>query len=319
MAIVVQTDFAWPDDSIERQVIESAGHELVTGPSEPGSAAEIEALVAASNPAAIMTCWAPVTAAAIRYPTDLKIVQRIGVGLDNIAVEAVSERGAWVANVPDYCVGEVADHAVALLLDWARGTVLFDRDVKRGNWNPAAAKLRRMADLTVGLIGYGRIGQATARRIEPFGCRVLAHSRRGVSDSIAQHVAIEELLSQSDVVVIHAPLTEDTHHLINEARIRSMRAGAYLINVSRGPLVDNGALLTALQNGHLSGAGLDVIEGEPRPPRELVDRADVIVTPHIAFSSQASLDELRRRSAEEVVRVLAGESPHNPCNQPKVL
>lgn len=311
MATVLQTDYAWPDVAIERAVIEGAGHQLVTGPAVPASAEEIEALVERHRPAAIMTCWAQVSARAIEAAGDLRIVQRIGVGLDNIAVPAATARGAWVANVPDYCVGEVADHAIALLLDWARGTVLFDRDVKAGRWDPAAARLRRLSDLTVGVIGLGRIGGATVSRLEAFGCTVLGHSR-----SARESVPLDDLLAESDVVILHAPLTDATHHLLDSARIARMRPGAFLINVSRGPLVDNDALLAALESGHLSGAGLDVIEGEPNPPRALVERGDVIVTPHVAFSSDSSLAELRRRSAEEVVRVLAGENPHNPCNEP---
>ncbi len=318
MAVVVQTDFAWPDVSIERAVIEGAGHQLIAGPSTPASMDDIEVLIAAHNPQAIMTCWAQVSAKAIAAPTDLKIVQRIGVGLDNIAVPAATARGAWVTNVPDYCVGEVADHAVALLLDWARGTVGFDRSVKSGVWNPAAARLRRVADLTVGIIGMGRIGAATAQRLNAFGCHVLGTSPSGRGVPGVEMMGLDALLAASDVVVIHAPLTEASLHLINAARIAGMKPGAFLINVSRGPIVDTAALLAALESGHLSGAGLDVVEGEPEPPRTLVDRADVIVTPHIAFSSDASLAELRRRSAEEVVRVLAGEAPHFPCNAPEV-
>jgi D-3-phosphoglycerate dehydrogenase / 2-oxoglutarate reductase len=314
MAVVVQTDFAWPDVSIERAVLEAAGHSLIAGPSTPAPEGEIEALIAAHNPQAIMTCWAHVSAKAIAAPTDLKIVQRIGVGLDNIAVEAATARGAWVANVPDYCVGEVADHAIALLLDWARGTVSFDRSVKGGAWNPVAAQLRRVSDLTVGIIGVGRIGAATAHRLAAFGSRVLGYSPSGRAVPGVEIGTLDTLVAQSDAIIVHAPLTDTSHHLMSAARINAMKPGAYLINVSRGPLVDSDALLAALERGHLSGAGLDVVEGEPQPPRALVDRADVIVTPHIAFSSDASLAELRRRSAEEVVRVLADEMPHFPCN-----
>lgn len=316
MAVVLQTDYAWPDDAIERSVIESAGHLLVAGPAVPAPASEIEALVERHRPQAIMTCWAQVSARAIEAASDLRIVQRIGVGLDNIAVDAATARGAWVANVPDYCVGEVSDHAISLLLDWARGTVLFDREVKAGRWDPAAARLRRVADLTVGVVGLGRIGRATVAKLAAFGCTLLAHDPFAQDGGAARLLPLEELLAASDVVIIHAPLTEATHHMINAERLAHVREGALLINVSRGPLVDNAALLAALEAGRLSGAGLDVIEGEPDPPRALVERPDVIVTPHVAFSSDASLAELRRRSAEEVVRVLAGERPHNPCNRP---
>jgi D-3-phosphoglycerate dehydrogenase / 2-oxoglutarate reductase len=316
MAVVFQTDFAWPDVSIERGIIEGAGHSLIVGPSSPSSEAGIEALIAAHNPQAIMTCWAQVSATAIAAPSDLKIVQRMGVGLDNIAVSTATQRGAWVANVPDYCVGEVADHAVALLLDWARGTVGFDRSVKAGNWNPSAARLRRVADLTIGIIGVGRVGSATAHRLSAFGCSLLGYSPSGRGAAGVRMVALDALVADSDAIIIHAPLTDASHHLVNAQRIAAMKPGAYLINVSRGPLVDTVALIAALERGHLSGAGLDVVEGEPQPPRTLVERAGVIVTPHIAFSSEASLAELRRRSAEEVVRVLVGEVPHFPCNTP---
>ena len=317
MATVVLTDFAWPDDSIERSVIEGAGHQLVAGPSTPEPAHAIAALVARYDPQAIMTCWAQVDATAIEAPGDLRIVQRIGVGLDNIDVAAATDRGAWVANVPDYCVDEVADHAVALLLDWARGTVMFDRQVKSGRWDPTAAQLRRVADLTIGIVGYGRIGRGTATRLRAFGCNILVFNRSAARDDRVEQVALDSLLERSHVVILHAPLNAETHHLINAARLHRMRAGAFLINVSRGPLIDNDALIAALETGHLSGAGLDVIEGEPDPPRALVERTDVIVTPHVAFSSDASLADLRRRAAEEVVRVLAGISPHFPCNDPK--
>lgn len=317
MAVVVQTDRAWPDDDVERAVIEGAGHRLVSGPATPASAEAIEALVAAHDPRAILTCWAPVSARAIALPSDLGIVQRLGVGLDNIAVAAASARGAWVANVPDYCVGEVADHAVALLLAWARGIVAFGMDVKGGRWDPAAARLRRIADLTVGIIGYGRIGRSTASKLRAFGCRILAHSRGRVDDPAVEAVTLDALLAASDVVIVHAPLTEATHHLLDVDRIARMRTGAFLINVSRGAIVDNQALLAALETGQIGGAGLDVVEDEPDPPRALIDRRDVIVTPHIAFSSEASLAELRRRAAEEVVRVLNGDPPQFPCNQPE--
>lgn len=321
VAVVFQTDFAWPDVEIERSVIEGAGHRLVVGTASPLPAEQIEALVAEHDPQAIMTCWAHVSRKAIQTPSKLDIVQRIGVGLDNIDVAAASERGAWVANVPDYCVGEVADHAVALLLGWARGTVEFDRAVKRAIWDPSTAQLRRVSDLTVGIIGYGRIGRATAQRLSGFGCKILAYNRSPIgADALAsQCESLEAVLVASDVVIIHAPLTPDTHHLIDAKMIGRMRPNSFLINVSRGPLVDNEALLQALENGHISGAGLDVIEGEPTPPLAITGRPNVIATPHIAFSSEASLAELRRRSAEEVVRVLAGERPHNPCNQPKGL
>ena len=316
MATVVQTDFAWPDVSIERAVIEGAGHTLVAGPSEPSPAAAVEALVAAHDPAAILTCWAEVSAEAIRRPRALKVVQRLGVGLDNIAVDAATARGAWVANVPDYCVEEVSDHAVGLAYAWLRGIVHFDRAVKAGRWEPAGARLRRGATLTAGILGLGRIGRASARKLAALGMTVLGHDIAAWPSTVpARPVGLEALAARSDVVVVHLPLTDATHHLVDAAFLARIRPGAFLVNVSRGPVVDNEALIAALESGRLGGAGLDVVEGEPSPPAALVARADVIATPHVAFSSDASLAELRQRGAEEVVRVLAGGAPENPCNR----
>ena len=316
MATVLQTDFAWPDVSIERAVIEGAGHRLVAGPSEPSPAEVVEALVATHDPAAILTTWAQVSAAAIRRPTALKLVQRLGVGLDNIAVDAATERGAWVANVPDYCVEEVSDHAVALAYAWFRGIALFDRAVKAGQWDPSAARLRRGATMTAGILGLGRIGRCTARKLAALGMTVLGHDIADTPEAHpARRVGLDELAAESDIVVLHLPLTDTTHHLVDAAFLARVKPGAFLINVSRGPVVDSAALIAALEAGRLAGAGLDVVEGEPDPPAALVARADVIVTPHVAFSSDASLAELRRRGAEEVVRVLAGGAPENPCNR----
>ena len=317
MATILQTDFAWPDVEIERAVIEGAGHHLVTGTSEALPPGRIEALVAEHNPEAIMTCWAEVSAAAVAIPSELAIVQRIGVGLDNIAVEAVTARGAWVANVPDYCVEEVSDHAVAMIMGWLRGIVPLDREVKLGHWNPAAARLRRAADLTVGILGFGRIGRASARKLSGIGMTVLAHDIAApAAPELARLVDMKELLVRSDIVLVHLPLTPDTEHLIDADFMSQMRYGSLLVNVSRGPVVDNAALIWGLEEGPLAAAALDVVEGEPEPPQELVTRADVVATPHVAFSSDASLAELRQRSAEEVVRVLAGGAPENPCNNP---
>ena len=316
MARVLQTDFAWPDVSIERAVIEGAGHRLVTGPSEPSPAAAVEAMVAEHDPAAILTCWAEISAEAIRRPAALRIVQRLGVGLDNIAMEAATARGTWVANVPDYCVEEVSDHAVALTYAWLRGIASFDHAVKGGRWDPSGARLRRGATLTAGILGLGRIGRCTARKLDALGMTVLGHDIAAPPESVpARMVGLDALCADSDVVIVHLPLTDETHHLVDGAFLANVKLGAFLINVSRGPVVDNDALIAALEAGRLAGAGLDVVEGEPSPPAALVARPDVIATPHVAFSSDASLAELRRRGAEEVVRVLAGAPPENPCNE----
>lgn len=312
---VFLTDYAWPDDSVERAIIESAGLRLISGPASPAPASSIEALVREHRPAGILTCWAQVSAQAIEAAPDLKIVARLGVGLDNIAVETATARSVLVTNVQDYCVEEVSDHAIGFALAWTRGIVHFDREVRIGRWVPSDARLRRLASLTCGLIGYGRIGRATARKFAAFGCRVLAHDPFMPADAVGvERASLEEVLARSDIVVIHAPLTDGTHHLIDRNRIALMKAGSLLINVSRGAIVDTEAVIEALRDGQLSAAALDVIESEPTVPSALLDQPGAMLTPHVAFSSDASLIELRRRAAEEVVRVLRGEAPHHPCN-----
>lgn len=317
---VLLTDHAWPDDSVERSVIEQAGHTLVTGPAEPASAEVIEELVAEHRPAGILTCWAPVSATAIDSSPALRIVARLGVGLDNIAVDAATERGVWVTNVPDYCVEEVSDHAVGMVLAWTRGLAVFDREVRAGRWDPASARLRRLSALTCGVVGLGRIGRATARKLGAFGCRILAHDPHSPSDVPGvEMVGLDELLRHSEVVILHVPLTPGTHHIIGSEQLAQMPPGGLLVNVSRGGLVDTDAVIKALDSGHLGGAAFDVLESEPEVPAGLSAQPGALLTPHVAFSSDASVTELRRRAAEEVVRILAGGSPAHACNSPRGL
>jgi len=314
---VLLTDYAWPDDAIEAGVIEGAGFRLVTGPAKAASADEIAALAGEHQPAGIMTNWAPVSAAAIAASRPLRVVTRLGVGLDNIAVDEATRRGVWVTNVPDYCIEEVSDHAVGMLLAWARGIVQFDGEVRAGRWEPASARLRRVRDLTCGIIGLGRTGRRTAEKLAGFGVRLLGHARDAstVVDGI-ETTALEDLLRRSDVVIVHVPLTAQTRHLLGRERLELMKPGAFLINVSRGAVLDTRALGDALDGGRLAGAALDVLEDEPHVPAALL-RPNVILTPHIAFSSDASLRDLRRKASEEVVRVLRGEPPREARNQPQ--
>jgi D-3-phosphoglycerate dehydrogenase / 2-oxoglutarate reductase len=314
---VLLTDRAWPDDAVERDTIEAAGFRLVSGPPDPAPATVIEALVAEHQPAAILTCWAPVSTTAIASATGLQVVARMGVGLDNIAVTAATHCGVLVTNVPDYCVEEVSDHAIGLVLAWARGLVAADREVRAGQWDPAASRLRRLSSLTCGVVGFGRIGRVSAAKLRALGARVVASTPAPPADTRGVPIlGLDELLASSDVVVLHAPLTVATHHLIGARELALMKPGTLLINVSRGGLVDTEALIASLRAGHLGGAGLDVLEEEPEVPVELLEHPSVVITPHIAFSSDTSVVELRRGAAAEVVRVLRGEPPQYPCNQP---
>ncbi|WP_372672440.1 C-terminal binding protein [Amycolatopsis kentuckyensis] len=314
---VLLTDRAWPDDEVERGVITAAGFDLVAGPGEPAPAELIEDLVREHRPAAILTCWAPVTRAAIEASPALRVVARMGVGLDNIDVEAATERGVLVTNVPDYCVPEVSDHALALVLAWTRGIVAADRAVRAGRWDPAAARLRRLGALTCGIVGYGRIGRETARKLGAFGCTLVATDPLPPADpGPVRFTDLDTLLALSDVVIVHAPLTPETQGLIGAPQLARMRPGGLLVNVSRGGLVVTSAVQAALAGGHLGGAALDVLDSEPHVPPELLTQEGAVLTPHIAFSSDRSLLDLRRGAAEEVVRVLRDEPARHPRNAP---
>lgn len=313
--VVLITDYAWPDITVETDILEAAGLHVVAGPADPAPAEVIEDLMQEYQPDAVLFCWAPVTEKAIASAPDLKIAARLGVGLDNLAVDACTERGIWVTNVPDYCVEEVSDHAVAMLLAWARGLLPFDRQIREGTWNPASAQLRRVADLTVGIIGYGRIGKRTAGKLAAFGVRLLACDPTSRTREV-ELCDINELAERSDVLIVHAPLKASTHHLISRQVLQHTKPGALLINVSRGGVVDTDAVIDALHSGALSAAALDVLEHEPQVPAALREHPHVILTPHVAFSSDASVIELRRRASEEVVRVLQGLSPLEARNSP---
>ena len=317
MKTVLITDHAWPDLDIEQSILAAAGFKVVSGPPQASPADVVADMAARYCPSAIMTCWAEVNAAAIDACPDLEIVARIGVGLDNIDRVAAAKRGIVVTNVPDYCVEEVSDHAVGFLLAIARGIVTFDREVKKGHWDPRGARLTRVRDMTIGIAGFGRIGRRTAAKLSTFGSRLL------IMDSAPRNplgqenfVDLDTLARQSDAIIIHLPLTPATKHMFDASVFGLMKREAVIINVSRGPIVQNEALLAALNDGMIGGAALDVVDGEPDVPRSVIDHPRVIATPHVAFSSTASLLELRRRAADEVVRALSGQNVEYPCAPP---
>lgn len=304
------TDHPWPDLDFERERFDAAGHRVVSGRSAALPSREIDAIAERERPQAIMTCWAEVSATAIGHCRDLAIVARYGVGLDNIALDAAWAAGARVTNVPDYCVEEVSDHAVAMLLAWSRGIVHWDREVKRGVWDPSQARLKRTRGLTVGLVGYGRAGKLVASKLSGWGLRVIACGRTPPAGDAATQVewmTLDALLPQADAVIALLPMSAATANLFDAARFAQMKRGALFINVSRGGLVDNAAILDALESGQLDTAALDVIAGEPNPPAAVTAHPRVIATPHIAFSSPDAIQELRERTVEEVLLALRGE------------
>ena len=247
-----------------------------------------------------------------------KVIGRFGLGVDNIDVKTASELGIVVTYVPDYCLHEVSDHAMALLLALARKIPFSNALVQGGRWEmPAVVPMRRLEGRTLGLVGFGNIPRRVAPKAMAFGLKVVAYDPYAPADAARaagiQLVEFEQLLAISDYVSLHAPLTPQTRGLFNADVLSKMKAGAYLINTARGPLIDEPALIAALDSGHLGGAALDVVATEPlSKDSRLLGRANVILTPHTAFYSVEALEELQTKCASDVARVLSGERPVYP-------
>jgi D-3-phosphoglycerate dehydrogenase len=247
-------------------------------------------------------------------------VARYGVGLDNIDVDAASNLGIVVSNVPDYCIDEVSDHALALMLALRRRLVEFAAQTRGGGWNNQEfGTPHRMRGQTLGLVGYGRIARLVAKKAAAFGMSVTAYTPRlGVDDAdeVRPAGSLEDLLRQSDIVSLHAPLTPSTRHMIGSSELAQMRPEAILVNTARGALVDEEALYSALVNGALGGAGLDVMDEEPPPPDHPLRRAPrVLMTPHAAFYSTESVHDLQEKAATNVANMLSGVIPTNTVNR----
>ena len=314
---VLLTDYAWPDVEIERAVLNAGDAELVVAPQ--GDAATLTALAADVD--AIMTNWAKVPQQVIAAAPKCRIVSRLGIGLDNIDVEFATSKGIVVTNVPDYCLIEVAEHSLALLFAMGRKVAFYHHETKAGRYALGdGPELRRLEGQTLGIVGLGNIGRLLANKAMALGLRVIA-TGRSRSNPLAgvEWRDLDQLLAESDYISLHAPSTPETKHMIGAAQFAKMKPTAYLINTSRGALVDEQALAAALDAGQLAGAALDVQQQEP-PDLSLPPFNDprVIVTPHAAFFSRESVTDLRRRVAGQVVDRLQGRVPPFVVN-PSVL
>jgi len=244
-----------------------------------------------------------------------RCIVRVGIGYENVDVSAATECGIIVCNVPDYCVEEVADHALALLLASVRHVARQDRWIRAGRWDRTGARpARRLRGSVLGLIGFGRTARALAEKARGIGLTIIAFDPY-ISQPVADKygltlVELDDLLSRADLVSVHVPLTEETHHLLGEREFRLMKAGAVLVNTSRGPIVDGKALADALQNGPLAAAGLDVLEQEPPDPDSpLLGLDNVTLTPHVAAYAEESVGDLYRGACRIAIEVLAGRWP----------
>ena len=310
---VLITDRAWPDCDLEREILAKVGGEVVESPDQQ----ESTFIDLARNADAIATCWAQVTSAVIRAASPCRVIARFGIGLDNIAVATATELNIPVTYVPDYCVPEVSDHALALLLACARKVAFFHQRAKHGDYTlQSGPTLRRLSVQVLGLVGLGRIARALVPKARALGLNVIAHTPSGHAyETGCPMVSLDELLEKADYVSLHLPLTDASRHLIGRDQLAHMKPSAYLVNTARGPLIDHDALWWALQAKEIAGAALDVFDLEP-PDLSLPLYGDerVIVTPHTAFLSEESLLELRSRTARQVADALQGLRPENVVN-----
>ncbi|GIL29435.1 C-terminal binding protein [Actinocatenispora comari] len=319
---VVVADHDFGEVDIERGIIERAGFRLVAADCKT----EDDVIAAARNADAVFAQYATVGARAIAAFTRCRVIARYGTGVDIVDVDAATRHGILVTNVPnDWCRDEVADHAMALLLAAARRIGTYDRATRAGVWRwQSGEPIHRMQGRLIGLLSFGAIAQAIAVRARAFGMGVIAHDPYLAPAEITAHgatpVSFDELLDQSDYLVVQAPLTDQTRHLIGEPELRRMKSTLILVNTGRGPIVRDHALYRALSEGWIAGAGLDDIEEEPgkqrdwSPSNPLFGLDNVIVTPHAAYYSEEAMRTVREFAAHEVVRVLTGQAPLSPVN-----
>lgn len=313
---VLVTDYTWDSLDRETDVLREVSATIVAA--RTGQEDELKELVPQAD--AILTCFARVSGDVIRAGSHLKVIGRYGIGVDNIAVQVATELGIPVTNVPVYCLDEVAEHALALILSLARNIARYDQHVHAGDWSLKGPRpLERIRGATLGIVGFGKIGQTLAAKASGLGLNVLTHDPcpdQSVLESLsATSVPLGELLMRSDFVSLHAPLTESTMNLIDADALHLMKSTAFLINTARGGLIDHKALANALQRGELAGAGLDVFEPERLPPdHPLLGLSNVVLTPHVAFYSEQSVETLQIRAARNVAAILAGRLPHSIVN-----
>ncbi len=321
---VVIADYDFGDADIERSIITGAGFGLVAAQAKT----EDEVIAVASDADAVLTQYAEIGKRAIDSFKRCKIIARYGIGVDIVDVDEATRRNIVVTNVPnDWCMNEVADRAVALLMALVRKLPQYNRATRAGKWEWQTGRpIQRFQEGTVGLLSFGAIAKEVARRVKGFGVNsiIACDPYADKKDAAAQGVPLvsfEELLAKSDYLIIQAPLTAQTRGRFGEAELRRMKKGAILVNTARGPIVKDEDLYRVLSDGWLSGAGLDDIEEEPakqanwKPTNPLFKLENVIITPHAAYYSEQSIQIVRRFASEEVVRVLRGEAPLSPVNR----
>jgi phosphoglycerate dehydrogenase-like enzyme len=317
---VLFTDYDMLDVSLERQLFAQAGIELV----EAQCKTEAEVIEASAGCSGLLVQYAPVNAKVFAARPEIRVVARIGAGYDTVNAIDAQAAGVWVANSPDYGVGEVATHALAMMLDCIRGISRYNQHVRAGHWHyTSVGKIPRASDMTVGIVGLGRIGKRFAHLARNIFKRVIAYDPHLIDGDFPAYVervrSLPELFAQADAVSIHCLLTDHTRSMINAQCFEQVRAGSYLVNTARGAVIDIDALTTAVQAGRYAGVGLDVLPIEPMPvDHPLLQHEQVLISPHSAFYSATSEIELRRKAATNLVTWRDTGRPDYPVNNPQL-
>jgi D-3-phosphoglycerate dehydrogenase / 2-oxoglutarate reductase len=314
--LVAVADSVFPNLDPATRVLSAIGAELkLAADSSPESVMKL-----AADADAVLVTYAKISADMIRQMKKVRIISRFGIGVDNVDLDAATQQGIVVTKVPDYCIDEVSDHAMALLLTAVRKIPLANGQVHAGTWKmPNVVPIHRLRGSVLGLVGFGRIPQLVAPKAKSFGMRVVAFDPYVPADVFrnlgVEKVEFADLLKISDYVSIHSPLTPETKGLFNADAFRQMKKGSYVVNTARGPIIDEAALAAAVDSGHIAGAALDVMTNEPPVNSPLIGKRNVIITPHTSFYSEESLVELQTKASQEVANVLTGKPPRNPVNQ----
>jgi D-3-phosphoglycerate dehydrogenase len=315
-AKVVLTDYVWESLDVEKKILGDLGELVPMQTKKPE-----EFLAQAADCDALLNTYAgPITAEAMAKMPKCRIIARYGIGVDTIDLKAATEAGIIVTNNPTYCIEEVAEHTMALLLDSARKIAFYDRQVRAGTWAvPPGKPLYRLVGRTLGLVGFGNIARQVAVRAAAFGMKVLYADpfvKEGQFSEPGKKVELDELYKSSDFVSVHPPLTPQTRGMINDDAFSKMKPAAVLVNCSRGPVVDTAALVRALDAKKIAGCALDTTDPEPLPdPHPLRGRDNVIINPHVAWYSETAMVGLQAGAPNEVRRVLSGEWPVNVVNR----
>jgi len=313
---VVITDYVWESLDVEKKTLEGLATIVPMKTKKPeefiGEAADCDAL--------LNTYAGPITGEVMAKMPKCRIIARYGIGVDTIDLEAATRSGIIVTNNPTYCIEEVAEHTMALILACARKVPLYDRLVRAERWEvPPGKPMFRISGRTLGLVGFGNIARQVALRAAAFGMRVLFADpfvKQGQFPEPGMKVELDALLRDSDFVSVHPPLTRETRGMVNGAAFAKMKPTAFLVNCARGPVVDTEALVIALDAKRIAGCALDTIDPEPLPQgHPLRNRDNVIVTPHVAWYSEQALVGLQAGAPGEVKRVLSGEWPINVVNK----